>query len=455
MTKGETPAIWLPFSCFLVYAVALLLCISRLSLWLDELIEITQTKVFSLSVITRKVTVNPGGVPLGYYIQACSLKLFGVSAFSARLPSLIFGAGCCALVLILSKDLKLRYPLVAAAIFALFPIQVRYSLEARPYSQALFFTCLATLFFARGLAQSQIRSSRLFFSTLLALYSQPYSVLPIAAQVGDGWLNFRGSSRRKELLRASLAVAAALACFLPWVLYAHHQWRASIEETVPSSGISPQSFLLVFKDLLGSGYAGTGLLLILCAIGIRSSLAREAKRLLIVSVLAPIVMVFCADAIAGYFLAIRQLLFVTPFVAMLGAAGFEKLASMPRFRSVAWILLAAVLTVQAVGVIGWFRRPREDWARATQALQANHGRYTCIVFDPPEVAQYYSIFDPQLPAASCRPDQWAKASGVALATTSSPDVSKKRKAEERLEGYGFKRRGEIFESPNVSVFSSP
>src|SRR5450631_505949 len=72
------------------YAVSLGLLSERLSLWVDEVIQLVGTRDSpDLGALLRWVAINPGGVPLGYLTQHWAIETLGFSASSARLPSIL------------------------------------------------------------------------------------------------------------------------------------------------------------------------------------------------------------------------------------------------------------------------------------------------------------------------------------------------------------------------------
>src|SRR5690242_16169053 len=99
-----------------------------------------------------------GNVPIYYVFQFGSVHLLGFSAFSGRLPSAISSVAACAGVFFLARRLGLRWPLLATGIFALFPLQLRYALEARPYELALCLSIWASVAFLRVMERPESAS---------------------------------------------------------------------------------------------------------------------------------------------------------------------------------------------------------------------------------------------------------------------------------------------------------
>jgi hypothetical protein len=139
---------WQAFIVFLLlYATGLLWLLPRLSLWLDEILDLKAVRDLDFGGLMAYIAANGGGVPLGYLAQVCTVRSLGYSTFSGRLPSALFSLVACAGIFVMGRQLKLARPILATVIFCLCPLQLRYALEARPYSQALALSVWATVAF--------------------------------------------------------------------------------------------------------------------------------------------------------------------------------------------------------------------------------------------------------------------------------------------------------------------
>ena len=106
-----------------------------LPLWLDEIIQLRQTRNTTPAAVDG-IFAAAGAAPLGYLTQQAVLRATGYSVRWARFPSTVFMAGTVFLVAMIGGEL-------AAVLFALFPLTLRYACESRVYSEALFFRRLA------------------------------------------------------------------------------------------------------------------------------------------------------------------------------------------------------------------------------------------------------------------------------------------------------------------------
>src|SRR5450631_4368477 len=159
-----------------IYACALAVLLPVLSLWLDEIYDLIIARMDRLADVLDYVPHVSGNVPLNYVIQYASVHLLGFSAFTGRLPSAISSVMACAGIFVLARELGLRRPLLATGIFALFPLQLRYALEARPYELALCLSIWATVAFLRVLDRPESMSRGAFYGLSIAagLFTFPY-----------------------------------------------------------------------------------------------------------------------------------------------------------------------------------------------------------------------------------------------------------------------------------------
>jgi|HigsolmetaAR201D_1030396.scaffolds.fasta_scaffold11455_3 Predicted membrane protein len=384
---------------FFVYSTLLILLVSQLPLWLDEIIQLLGVRDLPSRKLLSYVAMNPGGVPGGYLVQYLSLKCLGYSVLSARLPSLMFSVLACYGLLRLSRRLPIRHSITPLLIFAALPLQMRYALEARPYSQALCLSVWATVAFFALIDKPGWRRAIPYSLCMAAgFYTQPFVAFVACAHAL--WIFFnRGKAPRHSVLWTAAGIGAALLSFLPWYLYASPSWRQTLQPE--HYEISIKAPLLVLRELVGAGYVGTGLILALAAIGIRVLPGRD-RLFWLLYILMPICLALAADAVFGYFLAIRQMIFVLAPLSLLAAIGLEHLymnvGARGHFASVG--LGIALL----IGNLSYFRKDHENWQAAAEELAGSVQQKDCIVFVPHDSGKYFWFFQPGLGAKQCSPD---------------------------------------------------
>jgi hypothetical protein len=97
----------------------------------------------------------------------------------------------------------------------------------------------------------------------------------------------------------------------------------------------------------------------------------------------------------GYFLAIRQFVWVLPAAAVLAAAGFE------HRRRTAAVLAVALLAVSGVKSYKYFRTVNEDWEAAARALGEAVAGAQCASVDTPDQSVLYQVFEKNLKEKQC------------------------------------------------------
>lgn len=370
-----------------VYACVLVDLLPVLSLWLDEIMDLMVVRSAGMRELLAGVAVNSGNAPLNYIIQFWVVHVLGYSPFTGRLPEAIFSLASCAGIYVLARRLQLRWPLLAVAVFALFPLQFRYALEARPYSLALALSIWSTVAFFRLLDQprSLARAALYTLSVAAGIYVLPFTLFVAIAHLA--WL------RREMLLPVGLAIAIAGMAFVPWYLHAVVNWRADPVVARAHETVTWQVVPMILHELTGAGYVGA--VLVIAGVLAAFVLGFANRWFWLLYLLLPMIAALIADALFGYFPAIRQIIFVLAPLALLFAVGVEALFA--RWPKAALALAAAVLVAGVVGNVNFFRRPREDW-RAAAAILASE---PCVIYSPADSGPYYSFFIPELAQRDC------------------------------------------------------
>jgi mannosyltransferase len=424
-----------------VYACVLVALLQALSLWLDEIYDLIVARMDRVANVLAYVPHVSGNVPLNYIVQFASVHLLGFSAFTGRLPSAISSVVACAGVFVLAKKMGLRRPILAAAIFALFPLQLRYALEARPYELALCLSIWATVAFLRVVEQpASVSRAALYALFIIAgLFTFPYMLfVPLAHLAWAGILSFR-TQRRQPLLAAALALGIAGLIFAPWYLHSAALWRTAVAVGQLQGTITLRAVPMILRELIAAGYIGS----LLAVAGLACGLVRRPDwPLWLLYLVVPIVCAVAADAWFGYFLAIRQVIFVLAPLALLFTAGAEALPPRP-----AAILTAALLITLVVGNISFFRRPREDWRSAAVILASE----PCVVYSPPDSRNLYAFFVADLVNRECTLGQ---APRVALAVSPYDSKDSVTQRQRQLNDSGYTERAEFNPAtPRIEIYT--
>jgi Dolichyl-phosphate-mannose-protein mannosyltransferase len=386
------------FVLLALYAAVVLGALGRTPLWLDEVQQFGNTRHSTVQELLRWVQVNAGASPLPYLAQRALVNVLGYSAFAARLPAALCSILCGVVFAALSSRFLLRGSWIAVAMFLALPLQFRYGLEARVYSQGLLFSLLSMWLFLRICERSSVRLAVLYgIAVAVGLYSQPLTCFPALAQVVDG--------RNRRFVMP--AIGAAGLSFLPWYVLqrqAQAQYALTIKPIAFFSfrQVMPQVLL---HDLTGGGYACTAALLVLAAWAVFSKAPEIInKRLLVytvaISVAGPILM----DILFNYFFAERQILFALPALIVLAGLGFERLCQ-ERRATLGYLLLAVFLLSAVVKDFRLATVPKDDLARTADAIVSRLPSGACILTAPPEHVVFYEFLRPELEERACVKDR--------------------------------------------------
>ena len=420
------------------YACVLVGLLPVLSLWLDEIMDLMVVRSAGMRELLAGVAVNSGNAPLNYIIQFWTVHVLGYSAFVGRLPEAIFSLVSCVGIYELARRLRLRWPLLAVAVFALFPLQFRYALEARPYSLALALSIWSTVAFFHLLDQprSLPRAALYALSVAVGIYVLPFTLFVALAHFA--WL------RREMFLPVGLAIAIAGLAFVPWYSRAAGNWRADPVVARAHETVTWRVVPMILHELTGAGYVGTALVIV--GVAAAFALGFAGRWFWLLYLLVPVVAALIADAVFGYFPAIRQIIFVLAPLALLFAVGVEDLFA--RWPKAALALAAAVLIAGVVGNINFFRRPREDW-RAAAAIVATEA---CVIYAPADSGPYYSFFIPELARHECA----GNAPRVALVISPYALNNDFAGRQRQLTNAGYVKRAEFNPAtPRVEIYVRP
>ena len=372
------------------FFIASIAALGVLPLWLDEVAQLIETRNTSVAEMLTVLPRNPGAAPLGYLVQQATLRIGGYSVRRARLPMAIFGSLSVFLVALLAAEFGTQRPWLAALLFAAFPLVFRYATESRVYSQALFFSVLATLLYVRAMKHPTWPLGLAYVLVLAsAIYTQPFAGL-----VGIAHLLWSLILRQKSgvLLGASSLAAGGL-LFLPWYLWSKDLWAAGLGPDALHFSATIRTPLMLFREIAGAGYWGSGLLLILCVLALASRLPSRLPLVLLIAV--PLLAGLATDAAFGYFIAARQFIWVLPAVAILAASAAN---AHPR----AGVVLAALFcTVGVVQSVKYFTAPHEDFQLAALAMANEAKLGACVTVAPKDLSRLYEFFEPNVSRELC------------------------------------------------------
>jgi len=167
----------------LILATALRIYRLDAGLWLDEMLTYTNYAQMPFSqIITTYDSENQHF--LYSILSHVSFATFGESAWSVRLPAVLFGVGSIWALYMLGREVTSnREALLATALFAFSYHHVWFSQNARGYTGLLFWAILSSLFFVRALREGRSRYWLLYaVSAALGVYTHITMIFMIMGQ---------------------------------------------------------------------------------------------------------------------------------------------------------------------------------------------------------------------------------------------------------------------------------
>jgi hypothetical protein len=345
-------------------------------LWLDEIIQLQRFSHPSLWENLLDIREEIAATPLDYIVQSVFIKLLGNSEAVARLHAALFG--CVALFCVFAVSRKLfsnRAAVMSTILISAYPLHQFYSQEGRNYS--LFFLLTVCSYWALFKAlEASTRSGWALYALIntALLYTNYFGVLVLLCQalvVVGFQIPLIRASAQKIRISTSLSgtsnfltsVAFSLACFAPWVLWTYQATKPNALNLLTESDLP----LRVFKEISGSGYFLSFLLLFLFGLGLTSLIRRKQWAALLVLVfwfMVPVPAVILLDWWGGYFFAVRQVLFATPGLILGAAVGIEylpKLFKLPYDRRIQ-AMTALLIVGVSIGTV-WIsdKKHSADW----------------------------------------------------------------------------------------------
>jgi len=155
------------------------------SLWYDEAVSVTASKLGILDQIKWNLAQSDNNPPLYYTILHFWVSIFGDSEFSSRFPSVIFGSLSILVIYALGNLLFDRKTgLIAALILATSVFHVWFSQEARAYTLLTLLTLLSFYYFVKlqHSPQNRLYTAAYLITSVLLLYTHYFGLPVIAAQ---------------------------------------------------------------------------------------------------------------------------------------------------------------------------------------------------------------------------------------------------------------------------------
>lgn len=379
-----------------IVALGILLRVPLLStsLWYDEIVAFAG---YSLH--------GPGPIVGNYYSQAnhilsqlliwASSSIVGADEFGLRLPALVAGIVATVGVWGAVREIDGERPaLFAAAAMAAMPIHVLADTDARGYAIVIAFAALALWSAARARRTgSPMAWAALSLWVALAAWAHLVAVV-FAVGLGATWTAEALLRRDRRPLAGVAALAAGAAAtvllyapVLPDILARRSQFGGS-NAGVPSL-LGPETW----HALIGLGGAWVWWAALpggaLALLGAFDLLPRRPARTWAVAALAGFPLTYLLAGLAGSWLYARFLLFVVPGVAILIAAGCERLSR--RRPALGWSAMGLVAAVGAAHLLTLPPRQPLREALVEARLLAGDGRPVGVIGLVDNPLAYYGL----------------------------------------------------------------
>lgn len=299
--------------------------------------------------------------PLYWILLHFWIKIFGISEFSLRFPSLIFNFLSIILVFLLGKSLFNKGVGIAASLFiGLSPFHLWYAQEARDYSMVLFFGTLSSYLFFKATKGERLKLWLSFvLVSILGLYTNYFYIFLLIFQglyfvLSRSWrLNF------KEII-CFLVIALGFIPYLNRFLTKfYYVWggfwipKPSLKSLIITIenfilGYNASSHLYLISNLL------LGLFFICAVLNFKKKELRESLIFCLLLFIFPILAVFIFSKLFFSIYIDRALIIFSPFYYIIIALGIESFIYSRLIKSFAITIL---LLLFLIGIYGYYK----DW----------------------------------------------------------------------------------------------
>lgn len=397
----------------LVFIIVILAAVLRVyhlgyqDIWYDEVGSIHQA-TSNLPTLFSGFHLSP----LYYLILRFWIKLFGISEFSLRLPSAIFGIASVYLIYKLGKALFDKWVgVISSFILAISPFHLFYSQEARHYSLFLLLTLLSMLFSLKLIENKHTPNKAYIFyvaSTIMLLYTNIFGLFILAIQ--NVFFLLKRSEEKKKWFRTQLLI---LVIFLFWLipfntfLSNKKEYVNACINWIPKPNIN--SLLDVFKTFSYGGrhYGGNDIkiepkdigfspaiffiLVFLFILGLISSKRSGFINLIFVNLwlFTPVLVILIfSNYLFSLFLP-RYFIFVLPAYYILISRGIRILRN--NTIQIVLIYMIAVLMLPSLYVY-YTKDLKMRWSQACDYIEKNKSDNDAIIVSPGHLVQMFSYY---------------------------------------------------------------
>jgi len=355
------------------------------SLWLDEAINVMAANSYSFFEMITQYAIADFHPPGWFIILWLWGKLFGYSEIAVRLPSVIFGVLTIYSVYLIGKKIvSQKLGLMAALLFAINPLHIYYSQEARMYALATLAVSINFFLFIKVIKKEKVNMIFLIFANLLVLSSDYVAYFIFPAQLAFLLLIRKKALVKKWLMALIIAVLIGI-WWLP-IFFAQLDVGAVAAANLPTWKFVAGSFdfktlpltfvkFIIGRISLADKIIYGAIMLPVCTLfayllyrGIKS-LNNLHRKLLFSWIIIPLslaTVISLVIPVYNYF----RVLFVLPAFIILIALGIFSF----KFK-LKYAFLAAVLVIQIFSSLVYLFNPlfqRDDWKELVNFLSTKN-----------------------------------------------------------------------------------
>lgn len=337
-------------------------------LWLDEPATVAIARM-SWPHFVRVWWYGEASFQTIYFLLMRGWMHSGNSEAWIRLPAATFGIAAIPVIYFVARKLVGAGPaLASAALLAFSPTHVYYSRDARTYTMTILLVLLSSWFFVQAVEQDREGDWILWtIFSVLAVYGHYFASLVMVAQACSLLLTKKPASWKRMILHALLILAVAM----PGLTYV---FRTSPEFLTGALNVkaTPKQLLHMALFLGGSGEKLV-LATILWYAGVvaiwRERRGRAEAEIFWLGVLViawAVIPIFLVALVSLHYPVFvqRYMIFSLPAAIMLAGRG---MSALPKRNLGRW-LVVVLCAASIVNIVLGYRKPREDWRGATDAI---------------------------------------------------------------------------------------
>jgi uncharacterized membrane protein len=381
-------------------------------LWLDEAISVHQANL-GLSDMMKNLQYGDRHPPLHHLVLWATVKVFGDSELTVRMPSIIAGTLVVPALFLLGRELyDRRTGLVAALFGACSPLLIWYAQEARMYAFVTLFGLLALWTQLRVIRRPSMGTwAAYILATSALLFSHYFGLLLIGVQQLI-WIGVLLHTRRtgERLRPLALGFAYSLIVLvmelLPLLTFAHKQFQSTAGAAgSPAGTYDGLSFYAVVSNIAWAlwGYhpdgtttllaAGWPLLLLLSLLLLGRGGSRQTS-ILAAAAFAPIVILIIVGLFDRELFEVRYFIVAVPLLFLVIARLVTGWIRSPGAR----IAVAGVIVLTLL--LGLYDQQTNDgnprlygFRGALEQIKREAGPHSLLLYEPPDmryVLEYYA-----------------------------------------------------------------